>query len=180
MAGSGKFDRPKADLIVALAHNPISIATAESCTGGQLAALLAGDVSLGPHLERGFVAYSKEAKRELLDVPAEAAERCDAVNADAAEAMARGALANSPADLAVAITGFCGPQQDDEEVGLVYLACASRIGSLASQECHFGDLGRERVLDHAVAAALDLLTGAVRNRNGFVPSPATADGHESR
>lgn len=92
MAGSGKFDRPKADLIVALARTPISIATAESCTGGQLSALLAGDVSLGPHLERGFVAYSKDAKRELLDVPAEATERCNAVNADAAEAMARGAI----------------------------------------------------------------------------------------
>ncbi|KQZ77027.1 hypothetical protein ASE06_04065 [Sphingopyxis sp. Root214] len=92
MAGSGKFDRPKADLIVALARTPISIATAESCTGGQLAALLAGDVSLGPHLERGFVAYSKDAKRELLDVPAEATERCDAVNAHAAEAMAGGAI----------------------------------------------------------------------------------------
>lgn len=180
MTGNGKFDRPKADLIAALARNSVSIATAESSTGGQLAAFLAGDVSLGPYLERGFVAYSKTAKRELLDVPAEATERCDAVNADAAKAMATGALANSPADLAVAITGFCGPQQDDEEVGLVYLACASRIDGLVSQECHFGDLGRERVLDHAVAAALDLLTGAVRNRNGVVPLPATADRRDSR
>lgn len=171
MAKDGKFGRQKAGLAAALRGSKIGIATAESCTGGQLAALLAGDAALGPHLERGFVAYSKDAKREQLDVPPEVAEREDAVHADAAEAMARGALANSRADLAIAITGFCGPQMGDEEVGLVYLACATKAGGLTSQECHFGDLGRERVLDHAVATALDLLTGSVRTPDRMRPSP---------
>lgn len=174
MAGAEKFGRQKAELAAALCDNKIRIVTAESCTGGQLAALLAGDIALGSHLERGFVAYSRDAKRELLGVPADAAERCNAVNADAAEAMAKGALANSHADLAVAITGFCGPREKDEEVGLVYLACATKVGGLTGQECHFGDIGRERVLDHAVAAALDLLTGGVRNRDAVPPSPQPA------
>ena len=170
MAGDGKFGREKAGLVAAIEDSNIRVATAESCTGGRLAALLAGDVALGPHLARGFVAYSKDAKRELLDVPDEVVERCEAVNPDAAEAMARGALAKSRADLAVAVTGFCGPQMADEEVGLVYLACATTAGGLTSQECHFGDIGRERVLDHAVAAALDLLTASVRDPNAVMPA----------
>lgn len=150
----------------ALAGGARRIATAESCTGGQLAALFAADRMLGPHLERGFVAYSKEAKREQLGVPRDLVERCDAVNADAAEAMARGALANSRADIAISITGFCGPPEKDEEVGLVHLACAACDGALTQQECHFGDIGREKVLDHAVNAALDLLVAALRSSAG--------------
>jgi nicotinamide-nucleotide amidase len=157
--------QPKAQLIAALEGAKLSFATAESCTGGQLAALLAADVALGPHLERGFVVYSADAKCELLDVDRADAERCEAVNPEVAEALAMGALANSRADVAVAITGFCGPQEKDEEVGLVYLACAPRDGPPVLQECHFGDIGRQLVLDHAVAAALALLTEAVGRRH---------------
>lgn len=75
--------------------------------------------------------------------------------------MAAGALAQSRADFAIALTGFCGPQEKDEEVGLVYLACAARDGRRFTQECHFGDIGREAVLDHAVATALAMMTEAV-------------------
>ncbi|HET6526878.1 CinA family protein [Sphingopyxis sp.] len=173
MAHRIDFTRRKRGLAAALEATGLSLATAESCTGGQLAALLAGDVKLGPHLERGFVVYSKAAKCELLDVSVEAAERDDAVNAEAAEAMAKGALMYSHADLTIAITGFCGPQQDAEEVGLVHLACAVRGGSVMRQECHFGDIGREQVLDHAVAAALDLLMSATRAGKALA-SPACA------
>ncbi|WP_295320595.1 CinA family protein [uncultured Sphingopyxis sp.] len=144
-------------LVAALRKTDLRIAVAESCTGGQLAALLARDVELGPHLDRGFVVYSAGSKHQLLGVHREDVDRCDAVNPEVAEGLARGALARSDADLAVGITGFCGPQQDDEEVGLVHLACAARGGAFRAQECHFGAIGRDRVLDMAVAAGLALL-----------------------
>lgn len=156
-------------LAAALAGSDIRIATAESCTGGQLAALLARDIDLGPHLDRGFVVYSQDSKCELLGVPRTDVERCDAVNPEVAAALALGALDRSDADLAVGITGFCGPQEKDEEVGLVHIAAAARSGAQRARECHFGDCGREQVLDRAVAAALDLLAELVRDagvRNG--------------
>ncbi len=149
--------------MTALKHTRLKIVTAESCTGGQLAALLARDVRLGPHLDRGFVAYSPDAKRELLGIAAEDVERCEAVNQAVAEGLARGALARSSADLAVGITGFCGPQQSNEEVGLVYVAGATRAGGFIVNKFHFGDIGRDAVLDRCVAAALTLLADLARN-----------------
>lgn len=122
---------------------------------------MARDSALGPHLERGFVVYSIDAKCETLGVRRFDAESCDAVNPEVAEAMASGALAKSHADFAIGLTGFCGPQENDEEVGLVYLACAAREGRRFGQEYHFGDIGREAVLDHAVAAALTMMSEAV-------------------
>ncbi|HWL46983.1 MAG TPA: nicotinamide-nucleotide amidohydrolase family protein [Sphingomonadaceae bacterium] len=145
----------------ALRGSTLRFAVAESCTGGQLAALFARDAALGPHLERGFVVYSADAKRELLGVAHDDVERCEAVNPRAADAMAEGALSRSRADIAIALTGFCGPRQGGEEIGLVYIACVARGGWRTARECHFGDLGREAVLDHAVAAALEILAESV-------------------
>lgn len=96
------------------------------------------------------------------------AERCEAVNPEVAEAMAAGALEKSPADFAIAITGFCGPREKDEEVGLVHLACATRKGRRFAQEYHFGDIGRAAVLDHAVAAALAMMTEALASHSAPV------------
>jgi nicotinamide-nucleotide amidase len=165
-------------LAAALDGTAIRIATAESCTGGQLSALLARDPALGPHLERGFVVYSADAKCELLGVERADAERCGAVNPEAAEAMAAGAVSNSRADVGVAITGFCGPQEEDEEVGLVYVARADGEGRRALHECHFGDPGRDAVLDHAVATGLAILIEAVEQRvSGLsLTFPANAGG----
>ncbi|SKB90660.1 CinA family protein [Sphingopyxis flava] len=157
------IDYRAAELARLLAECKLSFATAESCTGGQLAAVLAGDAVLGPHLERGFVVYSADAKCELLGVGRDDVERCEAVNSDVAAAMAEGALKNSRADVAIAITGFCGPRQGDEEVGLVHLASADRAGRLVQRECHFGELGRRRVLDSAVAAALGMMIDAAND-----------------
>ncbi len=155
--------RHATELARLLSARGLSFATAESCTGGQLAAVLAGDEVLGPHLERGFVVYSADAKCELLGVRRDDVERCEAVNSDVAAAMAKGALANSRADVAISITGFCGPRQGDEEVGLVHLASADRTGRLTHRECHFGDRGRRQVLDSAVAAGLSMMVEAVRD-----------------
>ena len=157
-------DKPKEATIrrltEALQGSDLRIATAESCTGGQLAALFAGDVELGPSLERGYVVYSIDAKCEMLGVDRSDAERCEAVNPEVARAMAEGALERSRADVAVSITGFCGPQQDDEEVGLVYVATADREG-VRIEEHHFGDVGRETVLGLAVGVAVAMLADAV-------------------
>jgi nicotinamide-nucleotide amidase len=161
MPAQRDIDRHIQRLAAALAGSDLRWAIAESCTGGQLAALMAREAALGSHLERGYVVYSIDAKCEMLGVDRADAERCEAVNPEVAEAMAAGALANGPADFAIAITGFCGPREKDEEVGLVHLACATREGRRFAQEYHFGDLGRSAVLDHAVAAALAMMTEAV-------------------
>lgn len=139
----------------------LQIATAESWTGGQLAARFARNVELGSHLERGFIVYSIDAKTELLGIERELAERGEAVTPEVTAAMAEGALAQSHAQLAVAATGFCGPQEKDEEVGLVYVATAGPQGTKI-EEHHLGDVGREAVLGAAVAIALAMLTDAVR------------------
>jgi len=154
-------DSAARDLAAALQDTDLKIATAESCTGGQLAAHFARDADLGSHLERGFVVYSIDAKCELLGIERELAERCEAVTPEVTAAMAEGALAHSHARLAVAVTGFCGPQEKDEEVGLLYVATAGAQGTKI-EEHHLGDIGREAVLDGAVAIALAMLTEAVR------------------
>lgn len=164
MSTQRNIERNSDRLAGALDGSGLRWATAESCTGGQLAAIMARHAALGSHLERGFVVYSQEAKCEQLGVDARDAERCKAVNSAVAEAMAAGALTHSRADFAIALTGFCGPQEEDEEVGLVYLACADREGPRFAQECHFSDIGREAVLDHAVAAALAIMCEAVEAR----------------
>lgn len=158
------------ELAERVADNDIRIATAESCTGGQLAAALAGHADLGSHLERGYVVYSVDAKCDMLGIARSLAERSQGVGEEVTLALAKAALERSRADMAIAVTGFCGPREADEEVGLVHLACAVR-GRLPRQRiCHFGDIGRRAVLDAAVAEALMLLCGlAPPTRAGAEP-----------
>ncbi|HSR72901.1 MAG TPA: nicotinamide-nucleotide amidohydrolase family protein, partial [Kiloniellales bacterium] len=87
----------------------LRLATAESCTGGLLSAVLTEIAGASDVVERGFVTYSNEAKSELLGVPAELIAKKGAVSAEVAEAMAAGALARSAANAAVSITGVAGP-----------------------------------------------------------------------
>ncbi len=144
----------------------LTIATAESCTGGLLASLLT-DVEGASHaFERGFVVYAKEAKCELLGIAPEVVERCNAVTREVAEAMAAGALAASHADVALGITGFAGPAGPDDEPGLVHLGCAGRRGHQAHRECHFGDIGRGEVRNAALRVALEMLRDGVAAEAG--------------
>lgn len=168
------------DLAAALARSDLRIATAESCTGGLLAARLAGDSRLGPHLDRGYVVYSGQSKIDVLGANPADVDQSDAVNIPVTESLARGALAHSGADIATAITGFCGPQKNDEEVGLVYIACASAISPLESAVFHFGDIGREHVLERATAAALALTATMVRRCRTSRPSAQTPSQDEAR
>lgn len=136
-----------------------SIATAESCTGGLIAASLAAVPGASASLERGFVTYSNEAKTEMLGVPAELIREHGAVSRQVALAMVAGALQHSRADIAVAVTGIAGPDGGTAEkpVGLVHIAAARRGGHTLHQEKRFGDIGRHEVQAETVAAAFDMM-----------------------
>ena len=110
----------------------LMLATAESCTGGMIAAALTDIAGSSDVVERGFVTYSNAAKTELLGVPAALIARFGAVSEEVARAMAKGALAHAPVDLAVAVTGIAGPGGGSAEkpVGLVHFGLAERGGAV--------------------------------------------------
>jgi nicotinamide-nucleotide amidase len=137
----------------------LTIATAESCTAGLVAGTLAEVPGISSMLERGFITYSNVAKQEMLGVPAALIEKHGAVSREAAEAMAKGAIANAPVDLAVSVTGIAGPDggSDDKPVGLVHFAAVSRTGLLAHQEKRFGNPGRAEIRKRSVLQAFVML-----------------------
>jgi nicotinamide-nucleotide amidase len=141
-------------------RNKLTIATAESCTGGLLAATLTEVPGSSDVLDRGFVTYSNAAKQQMLGVSPETLTRYGAVSRETAEAMARGALAHAPVDLAVSITGIAGPGGGtrDKPVGLVHLAAASRPGGLVHQQRNYGDIGRANVRRASVFDAIAMLS----------------------
>ncbi len=150
----------KASDVMALCRKKkMMITTAESCTGGLIAALFTEIAGSSDVFERGFVTYSNEAKNELLGVPMEMIRQFGAVSPQVAAAMAEGALQNSHAQISVAVTGIAGPGGGNKEkpVGLVYLAAAGRKGHTLSRKCLFGDIGRSQVREATVLASLDLL-----------------------
>jgi len=136
-----------------------SIVTAESCTGGLLAAVLAEAPGAATQLQGGFVTYTKDQKTIALGIPRALLERESAVSEAVARAMAEGALGRSIAEVSVSITGVAGPESDEDgnPVGLVHIAAARRAGATLHQEHRFGDIGRGEVLYRTVMAALDLL-----------------------
>lgn len=138
------------------------LATAESCTGGLLAALLTDVSGLSHVFERGFVTYSDQAKCEMLGCDSREIEHCGAVSREVALAMARGGLAKSEADLIVSITGFAGPGKADDEEGLVHFACLDRNGLENHEERHFGTVGRDGVRLAALEVALTMMNNALR------------------
>ena len=138
------------------------IAVAESCTGGLVAAALTEIAGSSDVFESGFVTYSNEAKMAQLGVSAEVIETFGSVSVAAAWAMARGALARTGADVAVAITGIAGPGGGSEmkPVGTVVFARAERGGdpdTIVADLKEFGDLGRGGVRLQAALCALELL-----------------------
>ncbi len=141
----------------------LTIATAESCTGGLIAATLTEIAGSSDVVERGFVTYSNQAKTEMLGVDAALIAAHGAVSREVAEAMATGALAHSPADIAVAVTGIAGPggATADKPVGLVHLACLHRGQAVVAERQVFpGD--RQAVRAATVARALALLLAAAK------------------
>jgi nicotinamide-nucleotide amidase len=138
----------------------LMLATAESCTGGLVAGALTDIAGSSAVVDRGFVTYTDEAKQQMLGVPAETLRAHGAVSRPTAEAMAKGVLKHSSADLAVSITGIAGPGGGSAEkpVGLVHFAAATRSGRLIRREQRFGDIGRAEVRRLSVLEALAMLT----------------------
>jgi len=142
----------------------LKIATAESCTGGLVAGALTEIPGSSAVVERGFVTYSNEAKHEMLGVPNVTLRKFGAVSRQTAQAMARGALKNSDADIAVSITGIAGPggATPGKPVGLVHYAAAARGGRVIARAKKFGDIGRRKVRQKSVDEALAMLAALAR------------------
>ncbi|MCI1193738.1 CinA family protein [Calidifontimicrobium sp. SYSU G02091] len=142
-------------LAAALTARGRRLATAESCTGGLIAAACTALAGSSLWFERGFVTYSNEAKTELLGVPTSLIAAHGAVSEEVARAMAAGALARSHADIAVAVTGIAGPggATPGKPVGLVWLAWSTRDGTAGAHRLQLpGD--RAAVRAATVAEAL--------------------------
>jgi nicotinamide-nucleotide amidase len=141
----------------------LTITAAESCTGGLVAASLCAISGASDVFERGFVTYTNLAKMQMIGVPAETLEAHGAVSEATARAMAKGALAASPCDLAVAITGIAGPGGGSEAkpVGTVHIAVAMRGGAVLHRHEAFGDLARVEIQRASAASALTLLLKAM-------------------
>lgn len=157
------------DDIVALARRVVSenaalgrtVAVAESCTGGLVSAAITEIAGSSAVLDRGFVTYSNEAKRQSLGVPEEILDAFGAVSVATAWAMAQGALARSGADVAVAISGIAGPDGGSENrpVGTVVFARALRGNdeNVDAEEKRLDGSSRARVRHQAALVALELL-----------------------
>ena len=147
----------------------LTVATAESCTGGLVAACLTEVAGASHAFERGFVTYSNEAKTALLGVPRELFARVGAVSEEVSRAMAEGALRKAGVDLAVSVTGIAGPGGGTaaKPVGLVHLAAAGKgQPTLHRSEVFPGDRAAIRLA--AVESALALL---LRRLDGAEPGP---------
>lgn len=147
-------------LMKKLCAKELMVATAESCTGGMLAALLTDINGAGHGFDRGFVTYEARSKQDLLGLTPEMTERNQAVTSAVARAMAEGALQNSNADITLSVTGFAGPTPDGEE-GLVHFGCARRGKPTLLREEHFGPLGRGPIRIAALRVLLEMLEQAV-------------------
>ena len=140
----------------------IKLATAESCTGGLVAALFTEQPGASV-LDRAFVTYSIEAKQEMIGVPPELIAAHGVVSSEVAKAMVQGALAFSRAQVAVSITGWAGPSGDN--VGLVWLGAGRKVQkqegedevTIVTVEKRFGNIGRGLVRREAARTALELM-----------------------
>jgi nicotinamide-nucleotide amidase len=150
-----------ADLLL---KKQLRLVTAESCTGGLIAAACTDLAGSSAWFERGFVTYSNAAKTELLGVPERVLRRAGAVCGPVAQAMAVGALAHSHAQVAVAVTGVAGPSGGSpaKPVGTVWFGFALP-GQVLTEKCHFdGDRAtvRQATVRHALERLVELLDAA--------------------
>jgi nicotinamide-nucleotide amidase len=154
----------------------LTIATAESCTGGLLAGALTDIPGSSDVVDRGFVTYSNDAKRAMLGVKTTTLATFGAVSKETATAMAIGALEKADVDLAVSTTGIAGPggATPGKPVGLVHFAVAARDGRILHRECRFGAIGRTTVRQRAVVEALRMLMELARG-----PQPAAKSHREA-
>lgn len=151
-----------ADIVQAARYWGFKIATAESCTGGMVAASLTDVAGASDVFERGFVTYSNEAKTEMLGVSRSTLEAHGAVSEEVAKEMAEGALWHSKAELAVSVTGIAGPGGSEfKPEGRVCFGLALRGHQTRVETVEFGALGRANVRSAARDHALALLAMAL-------------------
>jgi nicotinamide-nucleotide amidase len=152
-----------AEIVDLLCRRGLSVVTAESCTSGTIATLLSDAPGAGECLHGSFVTYTKANKVAALGVPAELLARRSAVCPEVAQALAEGALARSPADIAVSVTGVAGPKPDEDgnPVGLLYLACVRRGRPAKVVSRMLGDIGRDACRRQAALIAFDLIEAEV-------------------
>ena len=136
----------------------LMLATAESCTGGLIAAAITSVPGSSDVFDRGFVTYSNAAKTAMIGVPADLIMQAGAVSEQVARAMASGALRQSTAGIAIAVTGVAGPGGGSatKPVGLVHCAAASAAGVTLHEELRLGDIGRDAVRGATVLRALEM------------------------
>jgi nicotinamide-nucleotide amidase len=151
------------ELVTVATRQKLRIATAESCTGGLIAAALTEVPGSSAVVDRGFVTYSNQAKMELLGVDSELIRKLGAVSREVALAMAEGAMARSDASLVVAVTGVAGPTGGTAEkpIGLVHLAALRRGGSPQHTERRYGNIGRSAIRLATVRDALAMLAALI-------------------
>lgn len=139
----------------------LTVSTAESCTGGLLAARLVNVPGVSDVFREGFITYSNKAKRKILDVSKGTLKKYGAVSEQTAKEMATGGVFATDSDVCVAITGIAGPDGGSEEkpVGLVYIACYLKDKVRVEQYLFKGN--REKVREQAVVKALDLLRRSI-------------------
>jgi nicotinamide-nucleotide amidase len=149
-------------LIRALIGRGLTIATAESCTGGLICAALTEIPGSSAAVHGGFITYANAAKVAMIGVDEALLARHGAVSAEVAIAMAEGARRTAGTDVAIAVTGIAGPDggSDLKPVGLVHFACATAKGT-THLERRFGAIGRTAIREAAVEAALELTLACV-------------------
>jgi len=155
------LDKQAERLMRRLCEKDLTVATAESCTGGMLAALLTDIEGAGHGFDRGFVTYTKQSKTDLLGIEPELLDQNEAVSAPVARAMAEGALNRSQAHFAFGVTGFAGPAAEGCEEGLVHFALSRRGGATVHREEHFGAIGRGAIRLRSLKAMLEMLERAL-------------------
>ena len=146
-------------VLAAADEKSLTLATAESCTGGLIAAALTEIPGSSNAFDRGFVTYSNNAKRDLLGVPGDLIVDLGAVSEPVARSMAEGAMVMADVDVAVAVTGVAGPGGGTElkPVGLVHIACARKGENIVHDVFRFGDIGRSEIRLKTAAEALQMM-----------------------
>jgi len=158
MLEKSAIEAAKALLDICL-RKKLTVATAESCTGGLVAATISEIPGSSAVLDRGFVTYSNEAKQQMLGVTPATIDVYGAVSHECADEMAKGALAHASVDLAISITGIAGPTGavPGKPIGLVFFCAASRSGRVIAADRKYGDIGRAKVREKSVLQALSML-----------------------
>jgi nicotinamide-nucleotide amidase len=152
----------------------LTIATAESCTGGLVSAAISEIPGSSAVLDRAFITYSNEAKQQMLGVTPSTIDVYGAVSRECAEEMAKGALAHAQVDLAVSITGIAGPTGAvaGKPIGLVFFCAASRSGRVITHDRKFGAIGRDEVRRASLLQALATLRELAQKEE---PRPPTGE-----